>query len=152
MTRKIVPLLVALIVLSSLSTRGEEPAAATGAAESGKQIGQVSRGKAENMSIFAAGHRSPPWVWQVTALCFILGVLLASSLQTVRHIKFAGVQVNRVGYPSPVARVVTTPAQAVLKHEEEINRDLFCAKLHRLQKKLCPIVTHDTKVVGTPSD
>jgi uncharacterized protein YlxW (UPF0749 family) len=31
------------------------------------------------------------------------------------------VQVNRVGYPQ-VARVVTTPAQAVRKHEEEINR------------------------------
>lgn len=72
------------------------------------------------MSIFAAGHRNQPWVWQVTTLCFILGVLLASSLQTVRHINRSGVVLNRVGYPA--ARVSTSPTQALRKHEEEINR------------------------------
>ena len=74
------------------------------------------------MSIFAGGHRNQPWVWQVTALCFILGVLLASSLQTVRHINRTGVVLNRVGYPGGATRVSATPAQTVKKHEEEINR------------------------------
>src|SRR5688500_11655738 len=72
------------------------------------------------MSIFTAGHRNQPWLWQVTALCFILGVLLASSRQTVRHITRSGVQVRRIGYPA--ARVVQTPAQTVRKQDEEINR------------------------------
>ena len=72
------------------------------------------------MGIFTAGHRNQPWVWQVTALCFILGALLASSLQTVRHINRSGFQVNRIGYPA--ARVVQTPTQTVRKQDEEINR------------------------------
>ncbi len=72
------------------------------------------------MGIFTAGHRNQPWLWQVTALCFILGVLLASSLQTVRHINRSGLVMDRVGWPR--ARVSQTPIQTVRRHEEEINR------------------------------
>src|SRR5947209_20017250 len=48
------------------------------------------------MNVFTSGHRNQPWVWQVTGLCFILGVLLAGSLQTVRNISRSGLAV-RVG-------------------------------------------------------
>ena len=51
------------------------------------------------MNVFTLGHRHQPWVWQVTALCFILGVLLAGSLQTVSSIRAAGTSSGRVGFP-----------------------------------------------------
>src|SRR5712692_62658 len=48
------------------------------------------------MNVFSSGHRNQPWVWQVTGLCFILGVLLSGSLQTVRNISRSGLAM-RVG-------------------------------------------------------
>lgn len=49
------------------------------------------------MSVFKTGHRHRPWEWQVTGLCFILGVLLAASLQTVRYMSRSGFGPGRVG-------------------------------------------------------
>lgn len=43
------------------------------------------------MNVFTSGHRHQPWVWQITGLCFVLGVLLAGSLQTVRNVHRSGV-------------------------------------------------------------
>ena len=51
------------------------------------------------MNVFTSGSRHQPWVWQVTILCFILGVLLAGSLQTVSNIRRAGVFGGRIGQP-----------------------------------------------------
>lgn len=54
--------------------------------------------------MFASGHRHQPWVWQVSALCFILGLLVAGSLQTVTTIRRSGMSSGRVGFgvaPSP---------------------------------------------------
>src|SRR5438067_7373537 len=42
------------------------------------------------MNVFTSSHRHQPWVWQVTFLCFVLGFLLAASLQTVRSVNRAG--------------------------------------------------------------
>lgn len=52
------------------------------------------------MSVPGSSHRNQPWFWQVTALCFVLGLLLAASLQTSRAISRAGVGGRpRVGVP-----------------------------------------------------
>src|ERR1043166_1235903 len=52
------------------------------------------------MSVFTTGHRNQPWLWQVTLLCFVLGTLLAASLQTSRVISRSGFGSSRVGVPS----------------------------------------------------
>jgi len=57
------------------------------------------------MNVFTTGSRHQPWVWQVTGLRFILGVLLAGSLQTVKLINRAGGAGGRPGF-------VTNPAIA----------------------------------------
>jgi uncharacterized protein YlxW (UPF0749 family) len=51
------------------------------------------------MNVFTSGHRNQPWVWQVTGLCFILGFLLAGSVQTVTTIRRDGSSPPRVGQP-----------------------------------------------------
>jgi uncharacterized protein YlxW (UPF0749 family) len=68
------------------------------------------------MNVFTSGHRHQPWVWQITGLCFILGILLAGSLQTVRNVHRSGVG-GRLGQAGvgPVTRVET-----VKKLEKEI--------------------------------
>jgi len=67
------------------------------------------------MNLFTSGHRHQPWLWQVTALCFILGLLLAGSLQTVRNISRSGTNFGRVGLPpsSPIR------VEAARKEERE---------------------------------
>lgn len=55
------------------------------------------------MNIFTTGFRHQPWVWQVTGLCFILGTLLAGSIQTVSSINRSGIAAVRVGVPPPTA-------------------------------------------------
>src|SRR5437016_9894078 len=57
------------------------------------------------MNAFTTGHRNQPWVWQVTGLCFVLGLLLAASLQTVRSISRSGAATGRVGVPPPLSPV-----------------------------------------------
>lgn len=54
----------------------------------------------------------------MTALCFVLGLLLAASLQTVRNINRAGIGGGRVGVP-PAGQPVRT--DTVRKLEKEIN-------------------------------
>ncbi len=69
--------------------------------------------------MFTSAHRHQPWVWQVTALCFMLGVLLAGSLQTVSTIRRAG-GAGRVGFMSG-----TSPGlSATLKQREKEIADL----------------------------
>jgi uncharacterized protein YlxW (UPF0749 family) len=48
------------------------------------------------MNVFASGLRHQPWIWQVTGLCFILGLLLAASLQTSSTLQRSG-YVRRLG-------------------------------------------------------
>lgn len=69
------------------------------------------------MSLFTSSHRHQPWLWQVTALCFILGLLLAGSLQTVRNISRSGGGIGRVGW-SPAASVARM--ETVRQKDKEI--------------------------------
>jgi uncharacterized protein YlxW (UPF0749 family) len=52
------------------------------------------------MNVFTAGSRHQPWVWQVTGLCFVLGLLLAGSVRTVNNVRKSG-GASRLGF-SPV--------------------------------------------------
>ena len=67
------------------------------------------------MNVFSSGHRNQPWVWQVTGLCFILGVLLAGSLQTVRNISRSGLA-TRVGQATGTA----IPRSDKIKEQEKV--------------------------------
>jgi uncharacterized protein YlxW (UPF0749 family) len=49
------------------------------------------------MNVFSSGPRHKPWLWQVSALCFVLGLLLAGSLHTVGSIRRSGYGPSRVG-------------------------------------------------------
>jgi len=69
------------------------------------------------MNMFASSHRNQPWVWQVTGLCFVLGLLLAGSLQTVRNISRSGIGTSRIGVPQTGVPVRT---ETVQKLEKEI--------------------------------
>jgi len=54
--------------------------------------------------VFTASQRHQPWLWQVTVLCFVLGLLVAGSLQTVSSIRRSGTSPGRVGFggaPNP---------------------------------------------------
>lgn len=70
--------------------------------------------------MFASAHRHQPWLWQVTALCFILGLLVAGSLQTVSTIRRTGNTVVRVGVGGPAGPQLT----ATLRQREKEIADL----------------------------
>ncbi|NLH98976.1 MAG: DUF881 domain-containing protein [Chthonomonadales bacterium] len=77
--------------------------------------------------MFTSAHRHQPWVWQVTALCFMLGLLLAGSLQTVSTIRRAGGGPGRVGFISGASPSL---AATLREREKEI------ADLREKQTKL----------------
>jgi uncharacterized protein YlxW (UPF0749 family) len=70
------------------------------------------------MNVFTSGSRHQPWLWQVTGLCFILGVLLAGSLKTVSSIQRSGSGNIRVGGVAP--SVSASFNQAVKGKDKEI--------------------------------
>lgn len=70
------------------------------------------------MNIFTTGQRHQPWVWQVTALCFVLGLLLVGSLRTVSNVVRTGGGISRVGgvaLPSP------SLSETIRKKDREIS-------------------------------
>lgn len=69
------------------------------------------------MNVFTVSPRHQPWLWQVTGLCFILGLLLAGSLQTVTNIRRSGGIVRLVN--SPVAGNPSL-VEALRKRDKEI--------------------------------
>lgn len=70
--------------------------------------------------MFTTAHRHQPWLLQVTALCFMLGLLLAGSLQTVSTIRRSGSGAGRVGFISGA----TPSLSATLKQRENEIADL----------------------------
>jgi len=70
--------------------------------------------------LLASAHRHQPWVWQVTALCFILGLLLAGSLQTVSTIRRTGLPLTRIG----VGQLGSPQLTATLRQREKEIADL----------------------------
>lgn len=70
--------------------------------------------------MFTSAHRHQPWLWQVTALCFILGLLVAGSLQTVSTIRRTGATPARVGFGGSI----TPTLSATLRQREKEIADL----------------------------
>src|ERR1041385_1606299 len=68
------------------------------------------------MNAILSARLNQPWLWPVTALCFVLGVLLATSLQTRRTISRSGLGTDRVGIPPAVA----TREGEIRKRDNEI--------------------------------
>jgi uncharacterized protein YlxW (UPF0749 family) len=85
------------------------------------------------MNVFAPGSRHQPWVWQVTGLCFVLGLLLAGSIKTVGNIRRAGTYIPRVG-TSPVQGAQPNMTKVVSQLEKQIT-DLNASKT-KLEKAL----------------
>jgi uncharacterized protein YlxW (UPF0749 family) len=50
------------------------------------------------MSVFSAGIRHKSFYWQISVLCFVLGLLLAAAVSTANKIAHAGVSPNRPGF------------------------------------------------------
>ncbi|MGC8666702.1 MAG: DUF881 domain-containing protein [Chthonomonadales bacterium] len=73
------------------------------------------------MNVFTTGHRNQPWIWQVTALSFLLGLLLAGSLQTVGYIRRSGIGLGRFG---GVAPSFTVPMSAAMRQQQKEIADL----------------------------
>ncbi len=69
------------------------------------------------MSIFTTRIRNKPWVWQVTAVCFVLGVLVAGSAKTIINARHSGEVPVRLGVSYP--GTVINPA-LITKLEDEI--------------------------------
>lgn len=75
------------------------------------------------MNVFASGSRHQPWVWQVTGLCFVLGLLLAGSIQTVGNIRRGGgtVRVGQAPFPGSnpqLSKVVEQKEQQIRELNE----------------------------------
>lgn len=71
------------------------------------------------MNVFTSGSRHQPWVWQVTFLCFVLGILLAGSLQTVSNIHRSG-EGSRLGTGAPPS-INANLSKAVRDKDREIS-------------------------------
>jgi uncharacterized protein YlxW (UPF0749 family) len=81
------------------------------------------------MNVFTPRSRHQPWVWQVTGLCFILGLLLAGSLQTVRNInRSGGASTGRVGFP------IRQPTASDVKETKKLQDEI--AKVREEKTKL----------------
>lgn len=77
--------------------------------------------------MFTSSHRHQPWVWQVTVLCFILGLLVAGSLRTVSSIRRSGTAPGRVGFGGTLNPSLTATLR---QREQEI------AELRKKQTEL----------------
>lgn len=73
------------------------------------------------MNVFASGPRHQPWVWQVTGLCFILGLLLAGSYNISSSLRLAGNR-RRPGAPSPVSTLDRVDTQKLQKEIDVLRK------------------------------
>jgi uncharacterized protein YlxW (UPF0749 family) len=78
------------------------------------------------MNVFMSGSRHQPWVWQVTGLCFILGVLVAASLQTVSNIRRSGGLTNIRPGQSPIS--TTSEIAATMRNQANEIKELRLEK------------------------
>jgi uncharacterized protein YlxW (UPF0749 family) len=72
------------------------------------------------MSVFSTGMNHRSFLWQITALCFVLGVIMAAAWQTATQIKRDGVAPNRAGFVYGSNAQVA--AKKAAEYEKEINK------------------------------
>lgn len=71
------------------------------------------------MSVFSAtiGHRS--YIWQITIVCFVLGLVLAASVNTTKQLSRSGQSTPKVGFTYGNSQVLVEKAA---QYESEINK------------------------------
>lgn len=83
------------------------------------------------MSDKQSGTRLQPWVWPVTLLSFVLGLLMAGSIQTVSGLRRTGA-VGRVGAPIASA----TQEQALAAKEQGLENQRLLKQKTKLENAL----------------
>ena len=72
------------------------------------------------MSVFSTGMNHRSFLWQITVLCFVLGLLIQAAWQTATQIKRAGVAPNLAGFVYNID--VQVAAKKAAEYEKEINK------------------------------
>lgn len=81
------------------------------------------------MSVSIRDHRPNAWIARVTALCFVLGLLLAASLQTVSNVRRTGIGPRFGGVPAPAL----TPSQMKTLRDRETEIGTLRDQVTKLQ-------------------
>lgn len=74
------------------------------------------------MSVFSTGMNHRSFLWQITSLCFVLGLLLAAAWQTAMQVRRANVAPNRAGFVYSSGSSVQIAAKKAAEYEQEINK------------------------------
>lgn len=88
------------------------------------------------MSVFSAGIRHKSFYWQISLLCFVLGLLLSAAVFTANKIATAGVGPSRIGFD------YGTESAAALKKAEKDSQEI--TKLREHAKSLENIIAKRT--------
>lgn len=72
------------------------------------------------MSVFSTGMTHRSFHWQISALCFVLGLLLAAASQTTSQISRSGSAPNRAGFA--YGSSVQVAARKAMEYEAEIKK------------------------------
>jgi uncharacterized protein YlxW (UPF0749 family) len=72
------------------------------------------------MSVFSSSITHRSYYWQISALCFVLGLLMAAALHTTNQLNRSGVGTNRVGFVYGTG--VQVAARKAREYEAEINK------------------------------
>ena len=72
------------------------------------------------MSVFSTGMNHRSFLWQITSLCFVLGLLLAAAWETATQVKRAGMAPPRAGFVYNSGMQVA--AKKAAEYEQEINK------------------------------
>jgi len=72
------------------------------------------------MSVFSTGMNHRSFLWQITALCFVLGLLMSAAWQTATQIKRAGMTPQRPGFF--YGSDFQVAAKKAAEYEKEINK------------------------------
>jgi uncharacterized protein YlxW (UPF0749 family) len=74
------------------------------------------------MSVFATGMNHRSYYWQITSLCFVLGLMVAAAWHTATQISRAGDGPSRVGFVYNIEVASKDAAHKAAEYEDEIKR------------------------------
>ena len=72
------------------------------------------------MSVFSTGMNHRSFLWQITSLCFVLGLLMAAAWQTASQINHNGGATTRAGFT--YGSDMQVAAKKAAEYEKEINK------------------------------
>jgi len=87
------------------------------------------------MSVFSSNIEHRSFTWQISALCFVLGLLLAAAAHTATQINRSGIGINNAGFS--YGSRLQVPATKIQEDESEIKklRDQNTALENQLAKR-----------------